>query len=307
MSGLVGRSHDPAPIGVFDSGVGGLTVLSALLSALPDERFVYLGDTARLPYGTKSAGTVRRYAVQAASILVTRGVKALVVACNTASAVALEALAQRYAPLPVFGVVAPGARAAAAVASRRVVVLATESTLAGGAYQRALLQLRPDVEVVGRACPLLVALAEEGRRDGPIVRAVLDDYLAGLDGVADPRRHKPSALTVLLGCTHFPVFGAAIRTHLAARGVSARIVDSAATTAAVVAEALDYGRIGPAGLAGVKPAAMEPAAMEPAADPDGIAGPQRVTLCATDGAARFRRVGAFFLGHAIDRVDLVDL
>lgn len=293
----VARAHDPAPIGVFDSGVGGLTVLSALLAALPDEQFVYLGDTARLPYGTKSAGTVRRYALQAASILVERGVKALVVACNTASAVALDDLANHYAPLPVFGVVAPGAQAAAAIAARRVLVLATESTLAGGAYQRALLDLRPDLEVAGRPCPLLVALAEEGRRDGPIVQAVLNDYLAGFGLAAERRQHADTALTVLLGCTHFPVFGAAIQAHLAGRGAATRIVDSAATTAAAVAAGRDAGLFLPSGRT--------------ARDrPDGVGAgalSERVMLCATDGAARFRRVGAFFLGHSIDEVELVDL
>lgn len=297
MTAPVARPRDPAPIGVFDSGVGGLTVLSALLTALPDEQFVYLGDTARLPYGTKSAGTVRRYAVQAASILVERGVKALVVACNTASAVALDALAQRYAPLPVFGVVAPGAQAAAAIASRRVLVLATESTLAGGAYQRALLELRPDLKVAGRACPLLVALAEEGRRDGPIVQAVLDDYLAGLGIAGKADQGAAAPLTVLLGCTHFPVFGAAIQAHLAARGSAARIVDSAATTAAAVAAGRDAGLFLPS----------DRTARDPADGVGAAALSERVTLCATDGAARFRRVGAFFLGRSIDAVELVDL
>ena len=144
-----------APIGVFDSGVGGLTVLKALEAALPRERFIYLGDTARLPYGTKSAGTVQRYAVQAAQALVARGVKALVIACNTASAVALEALRDAYRPLPVFGVVEPGAEAACR-ASRygRIAVIATESTVRGGAYQRAILSRRPDARVLARPCPL---------------------------------------------------------------------------------------------------------------------------------------------------------
>ncbi|MFU8814771.1 MAG: glutamate racemase, partial [Pseudomonadales bacterium] len=177
---------DPAPIGVFDSGVGGLTVLAALRRALPGESFLYLGDTARLPYGTKSPATVQRYAVQASRILVERGVKALVVACNTASAVALEVLQARYAPLPVFGVVEPGAAAAAAAAAGggRVLVLATESTVSGGAYQRALLRLRPDLQVLARPCPLLVTLAVEGRHAGALVElghVRASDYL-GLGG-----------------------------------------------------------------------------------------------------------------------------
>ena len=138
------------PIGVFDSGMGGLTVLAALRQQLPQEDFIYLGDTARLPYGTKSPATVQRYAQQAAGALVARGIKALVVACNTASATALHTLAEMFTPLPVFGVVEPGAMAACAVAdSSGVTVLATESTIAGGAYQRALLRQRSGMRVAG--------------------------------------------------------------------------------------------------------------------------------------------------------------
>ncbi|MEM8768032.1 MAG: glutamate racemase, partial [Pseudomonadota bacterium] len=163
-----------APIGVFDSGMGGLTVLRALEAALPAESFIYLGDTARLPYGSKSPATVERYALQAAEILVERGVRALVVACNTASAFALEGLAARHPELPIFGVVEPGAIAAAE--ARRggdVLVLATESTVSGGAYQKAILARRPDLKVHARACPLLVALAEEGEHDGAFCEQVL--------------------------------------------------------------------------------------------------------------------------------------
>lgn len=283
-----------APIGVFDSGMGGLTVLRALRQSLPAERFLYLGDTARLPYGTKSRDTVQRYAAQATRILVARGIKALVVACNTASAVALESLAVAYAPLPVFGVVEPGAEAAAAAAGAgsgrtagrtaadagRVLVLATESTVSGGAYQRALLSRRHDLQVLARACPLLVALAEEGRHDGPLVELALAEYLRGaLAGGAKP------VTTVLLGCTHFPVFRPALERLLAERGVpGAGVVDSAATTAAALQAELAGGRV--------------------AAAPEGPGG---VRLLATDGPERFRRVGRFFLGDEIDDVELVDL
>jgi len=282
-----------APIGVFDSGMGGLTVLRALRQTLPDERFLYLGDTARLPYGTKSRDTVQRYAAQATRILVERGIKALVVACNTASAVALDALAERYAPLPVFGVVEPGAEAAAAAAAgvrqraggaaagaARVLVLATESTVSGGAYQHALLSRRHDLEVLARACPLLVALAEEGRHDGALVELALAEYLRGaLAGGAKP------VTTVLLGCTHFPVFRPALERLLAAAGAPGTVVvDSAETTAAALAAELAAGRLpaAPAGAGGVQ-------------------------LLATDGPQRFRRVGRYFLGTAIDQVELVDL
>jgi len=284
-----------APIGVFDSGMGGLTVMRALRQTLPAEQFLYLGDTARLPYGTKSRGTVQRYAAQATRILVERGIKALVVACNTASAVALESLASRYAPLPVFGVVAPGANAAAAAAAGvgdgqavggaasgrgRVLVLATESTVSGGAYQRALLSRRRDLQVLARACPLLVALAEEGRHDGLLVELTLAEYLRGaLAGGAKP------VATVLFGCTHFPVFRPALERLLAERGVpGAGVVDSAATTAAALQAELAAGRV--------------------AAAPGGAGG---LRLLATDGPQRFRRVGRYFLGDEIDDVELVDL
>lgn len=263
--------------------MGGLTVLHALRAALPDEHFLYLGDTARLPYGTKSRDTVQRYAVQATRILVARGIKALVVACNTASAVALEALNRNYAPLPVFGVVEPGAEAAADRAGNgRVLVLATESTVSGGAYQRALLSRRPNLQVLARPCPLLVALAEEGRHDGPLVELVLSEYLRG---GAQP------AATVLLGCTHFPVFRPAIERLLGRSGapgacdtLDTTVVDSAATTAAALSAELAAGRLPAAG-----------------------AGSGGLTLLATDGRERFQRVGRYFLGHRIDEVELVDL
>ena len=192
---------DARPIGVFDSGVGGLTVLAALLAALPDESFVYLGDTARLPYGAKTPATVERYSLQCARHLVERDVKALVIACNTA------------APLPVIGVHEPGAEAAVAVSgSGRISVLATEGTIAGGAYVRAILARRADAIVQGIACPLFVALAEEGLTDGPIVEAAVAHYLARL---------APGTDTVLLGCTHFPVLAPALA---AALGAGCRLV-----------------------------------------------------------------------------------
>jgi len=164
-----------APVGVFDSGVGGLTVVRALVAALPREDFLYLGDTARLPYGTKSSGTVARYSVRAAEALVERGIKALVVACNTASATALPALRERFPELPVIGVIEPGARAAcAASASGRIAVLATEGTVQGGAYERAIHALRADAHVTQVACQVFVALAEEGWSEGAAVDAVTE-------------------------------------------------------------------------------------------------------------------------------------
>lgn len=277
-----------APIGVFDSGVGGLTVLEALRRRLPDESFVYLGDTARLPYGTKSPSTVTRYATQATRILVDRGVKALVIACNTASAVALADIQALYHPLPVFGVVEPGAEAAAGTAAAagaaagagRVLVLATESTVRGGAYQRALLARRARLNVLARPCPLLVTLAEEGRHDGSLVELVLREYLSGMfdDGAR-------AVTTLLLGCTHFPVFRPALGRILdQARKRDVAVVDSAETTARAVAGEIDSGRVAAAG-----------------------AGPRSLTLLATDGRERFRRVGAYFLRHPVAEVELVDL
>lgn len=264
----------PAPIGVFDSGVGGLTVLRALMAELPSEDFLYLGDTARLPYGTKSAETVARYSVRAAEALVARGIKALVVACNTASASALPALRARFPSLPVIGVIEPGARAAcAATTTGRIAVLATEGTVQGGAYVRAIQALRPDAHVTQVACQIFVALAEEGWSEGAAVDAVAERYLAHLDARID---------TVVLGCTHFPLLGAAIAKQL---GAGRRVVDSAATTSR--ATRLELAE---RGLANRERAG-------------------RLVLMATDSPGRFARVGARFLGASIaaDGVEIIDL
>ncbi len=214
------------PIGVFDSGVGGLTVLRALVAQLPQERFVYLGDTARLPYGTKSAETVVRYALQAAEALVSRGVKALVVACNTASSVALPAMSQRFADLPVIGVVEPGAEAAvAASASGRIAVIGTEATVREGAYQRAIVARRPDAQVLAVSCQLFVALAEEGWTEDAVAQAAARRYLTPLFGERGADAHAARPDTLVLGCTHFPMLRAVIR---AVVGDRIAIVDSAA-------------------------------------------------------------------------------
>jgi glutamate racemase len=266
---------------VFDSGVGGLTVLRALRTWLPYESFLYLGDTARLPYGTKSSNTVTRYARQAAQVLVDRGIKLLVVACNTASAVAVDDLAQALAPLPVVGVVEPGAAAACeASAQGRIAVIGTESTIRGGAYERAIARRRPSAAVVGRACPLFVALAEEGWCDGPIPEAVAERYLGDLR----PNPHDLFSIDCLvLGCTHFPVLRPAVALVM---GPAVTLVDSAETTARAVEAALETsGLSAPAGVGG------------------------SVTLLATDGPERFARVGARFLGLELraTEVSLVDL
>jgi glutamate racemase len=211
------------PIGVFDSGLGGLTVARQLRRALPHEDLIYLGDTARVPYGTKSPETVRRFACEAAQFLVRHGVKAVVVACNTATAWALPVLQQRFG-VPVFGVVEPGvATALARSHDRRVGVIATPATIRSDAYGRALRAADRRVVVTSRACPLLVPLVEEGWQDHPVTEAVLREYLSPMaeEGID----------TLVLGCTHYPMLKRAIR-----RVVGRRIalVDSAAACAADV-------------------------------------------------------------------------
>ncbi len=268
---------DDRPIGVFDSGVGGLTVLRALRRELPRESIVYLGDTARLPYGTKSAETVQRYAIRAVEHLVRHDVKLLVVACNTASALALDAVREHVGDVPVVGVVRPGAEAAArATKAGSIAVIATESTARDGAYEREILRVRPDARVVSRGCTLFVALAEEGWSHGPIAEAVAHEYLDDL--LAE---HRPDCL--VLGCTHFPVLADTIAS-VAGEGVT--IVDSAATTAAVVRDELER--------ADVLHHHDDRAA---------------VTLLATDSPERFRRVAVRFLpdGLPAEGVRLVDL
>jgi glutamate racemase len=268
------------PIGVFDSGVGGLTVLRALRQRLPAESTIYLGDTARLPYGTKSSESVVRYAMQAADHLVTRGIKLLVIACNTASAVSLDPIRDRFDPLPVVGVVEPGAGAAVAASpGQRHLVLATESTVKRHAYARAIHALAPGAVVAEVACSLLVALAEEGWTDGPITTAVARAYLAPV--LTRPLPELPD--TIVLGCTHFPLLEGSIRDAV---GPVPVIVDSATTTAMHVASLLDR--------SGMRRAADSPGSL---------------TLHATDGADRFARVGARFLGEPLQpaNVEIVDL
>jgi glutamate racemase len=271
---------DPRPIGVFDSGMGGLTVLKALAARLPHERFVYLGDTARLPYGTKSAETVQAYALQATRLLLDQGVKMLVIACNTASAVSLGLLQEAWTPIPVIGVIEPGARAGvAATRNRRIAVIATEGTVRGGAYARAIQRLMSEASVVQQPCQVFVALAEEGWTDSPVTRAAAAHYLEALfSGPSAPD-------TLVLGCTHFPVLTEAIRAVI---GGGVALVDSAETTAGAVAEAL----LG-AGLES-----------ETGASEAGT-----VRFFATDSPERFARVGTIFLGRPIEpaSVELVDL
>jgi glutamate racemase len=264
-----------SPLGVFDSGIGGLTVLAALRRRLPDEAALYLGDTARVPYGTKSGRVVTRYAANNAAFLAARGIKLLVVACNTASAVALPALEQQLA-VPVVGVIAPGARRALARSrSRRIGVIGTEGTVASGAYERALRRLDPAVVVRSRACPLFVPLAEEGWGDHPVADEVARSYLAGWTA-------EEELDCLILGCTHYPLLVPAIRRAV---GPAVALIDSAAAAAEAVAE-----RLAAAGLARGAGAA-----------------PPRQRFFVTDVPERFAQVGARFLGEPLQRVQQVDL
>jgi glutamate racemase len=217
------------PIGIFDSGVGGLTVYRALHEHLPSERFVYLGDTARVPYGTKSLATVERYAVENAQFLAARGIKLLVVACNTASALALPAI-RRAVEIDVVGVIGPGARAAVASElkertgrprsqQKRIGVIATESTVQSGAYTTAIEKADPDAAVIERACPLFVPLAEEGWADQDVARTVAETYLKDLRSRID---------TLVLGCTHYPILRDVIQDAV---GKEVKLIDSGEATA----------------------------------------------------------------------------
>jgi glutamate racemase len=263
------------PVGIFDSGVGGLTVLHAIRDLLPAEQLIYLGDTARVPYGTKSPVSVQRYAAHAADFLRGEGVKLLVVACNTASALALDNLRKRLAPIPVIGVVEPGAAVAVSHSrNKRHLVLATEATTSQLAYTRAILRHDPDALVEELPCSLFVALAEEGWNTGSIAQAVADEYLAGIN----QRDAASRPDTAILGCTHFPLLREPIA---AALGAGIEIVDSATTTARAVQRELQA-----KGLAA----------------PAGVSGGMR--LIATDGAARFARVGGAFLGRRFSEADI---
>jgi glutamate racemase len=261
-------------IGVFDSGMGGLTVLKALRHTLPNESFIYLGDTARLPYGTKSPDTVKLYAEQMTKLLVKRHIKALVIACNTATTAALLHLQEMLKDLPVVGVVAPGAAAAvAATSNQQIVVLATETTIAARAYQQVIQRHLPKVVIHSRACSVLVALAEEGMVDNGIAREALQYYLSGVT----------TEDTILLGCTHFPVFKPLLR-KLVAPGV--QLVDSADATAAALKQRLNEADL------------CYPS----------LNGKGNVQYLVTDSVTRFQKVGEIFLEESLEGgvIELID-
>jgi len=219
---------DSRPIGVFDSGIGGLTVVKALRDLLPNEDIFYLGDTARIPYGSRSPATVERYSVQMAEMLVTENAKIVVVACNSASSVALPKLKGNL-PVPVIGVIEPGAQAAvAATRNRHVGVIGTRATIRSGAYEKALRALDGDVRVSSCACPLLVPLIEEGLLEDEVTDRMIARYLSPM--IAD------AIDTLVLGCTHYPLLSRAIARSL---GDTVRLVDSAMNCARAVQELLD--------------------------------------------------------------------
>lgn len=264
-----------APIGIFDSGVGGLTVFQEIERVLPAERLIYLGDSARVPYGTKSAETVTRYAREAARHLSGRGIKALVVACNTATASSLDHL-REHLSVPVIGVIDPGARSAVEITRGRIGVIATEATVRSGAYAKAIRAAAPDVQIFEQACPLFVPLAEEGWANTRVAQEVAEIYLAPLlDAEID---------TLVLGCTHYPILKNTIRTVV---GDAVAVVDSAETTAEALVDLLRS-----RGL-------LEPE--------DEQAGPPPHQFLVTDAADRFRRVAEEFLDRRIARLELVQI
>ncbi len=266
-------------IGVFDSGFGGLTVLRALIEKLPRARFAFMGDTARLPYGSKSRRTVARYAAQSAQFLVReQGAEYLVIACNTASALALDAI-QEAVPVPVLGVIEPGATAARhASKTSDVLVMATDATVQSQAYTAAC--RAQGLRALEKACPLLVPLVEEGWTDHPVTEEVIDIYLNELRAEAWARGLTPD--TLVLGCTHYPLLRPLIE-RAVRPGV--KVIDSAEETAEVAAQIFNGRAAGPVS-----------------------AGEQTEIRCfATDSVEKFERLGSRFLGRPVGKVELLDL
>jgi glutamate racemase len=262
-----------SPIGIFDSGVGGLTVFRAIERRLPRESLVYLGDTARIPYGIRSPATVQRYALECASFVRTKGVKMIVIACNTASALAASFLRERCS-VPVLGVIGPGSRRAVEkTRNGHIGVIATEATVASGAYERAMLAISNGLEIKSRSCPLFVPLAEEGWLNHAVTRQVAEEYLAEL--------RSSRVDTLVLGCTHYPILRPVIEDTM---GADINFIDSGLAVADEVAKLLDE-----RGLART----------------NGDSPSQEFYV--TDSAARFRRVAELFLGRQLESVEEVEL
>jgi len=262
-----------APIGIFDSGVGGLTVFRAIEQRLPNESLIYLGDTARIPYGVRSPATIERYAYECASFVQSRGVKAIVIACNTASALAASYLRSRF-ELPITGVIRPGSRRAVEkTRNGRIGVIATEATIGSGAYERAILAIRSGLEITSRACPLFVPLAEEGWLNHSVTRQVAEEYLAEL--------RSSGVDTLVLGCTHYPILRPVIEQTM---GDHISYVDSGEAVAIEVAKLLEE--------RGLIRSDQQPRVEE---------------FYVTDSADRFRRVAELFLGRPLESVATVKL
>jgi glutamate racemase len=260
------------PIGVFDSGIGGLTVVHEIIRQLPAESVVYFGDTARVPYGPKSPDTVCRYSREIAGFLRDQDVKAIVIACNTATAHALPFLREEL-PIPVVGVVEPGARAAVnASAGGRIGVIGTAGTVRSGAYERAIRALRPDAQVTAKACPLFVPLVEEGWVEHPVTRDVAREYLAPL--------LQEDIDTLVLGCTHYPLLRSMLCREL---GSGVQLIDSAAETAAEIGRVLREQGIGAPVTGEDRP---------------------RHRFVASDDPLQFLQLGQRFLGDAIESVEV---
>jgi glutamate racemase len=258
-------------IGIFDSGIGGLTVLKEIVAKLPEENIIYLGDTARVPYGIRSPETVTRYCFENTDFLLAQEIKMLVVACNTASAISLEAVKKEF-PLPVIGVLEPGARAAAAsTKTRKVGVIGTEATIGSGAYEKAITQIAPDIKVHSLSCPLFVPLAEEGWTDNDVVQLVAEKYLAPLRGEGID--------TLVLGCTHYPLLKTVISKAV---GPEIILIDSAMETAKEVVDVLEKLRWRGNGRG------------------EGIR-----KFYVTDSPSRFEKIGKWFLGDASLRAEQV--
>ncbi len=273
VAGTAPAGGSNAPVGVFDSGIGGLTVVRELVRQLPAESIIYFGDTARVPYGPKSPDTVRRYSREIASWLQQQGVKAVVVGCNTATAHALPTLRDELG-LPVVGVVDPGARAAVRSSeSGRIGVIGTMGTINSGAYERAIRTLAPGATITTRACPLLVPLVEEGWLDTEATRLIVREYLEPLIGARID--------SLVLGCTHYPLLKPLLHDVL---GAAVRLIDSAEETAAETGRVLaEHGLAAPAGAA------------------------PRHRFVASDAPQQFLQIGQRFLGTTIDRVETITL
>jgi glutamate racemase len=260
------------PIGVFDSGIGGLTVLRELLDRLPGESFVYFGDTARVPYGNKSTETVRRFSSENVHLLLERGVKMVVVACNTATADALAQLQAEFT-LPIVGVIDPGVRAAIhATRNQRIGVIGTSGTIRSGAYQKGILALMPDARVHSKACPLFVPLVEEGWTDTAVARLVVEEYLGPFTGLQID--------TLVLGCTHYPLLKPAIAALL---GHGVTLVDSAIETAHEVGAVLKKHHL----------------------ESDG--GSRRFDIILSDTSPTFSEIASRFLGRRAPEIELVSV